>query len=805
MSFQKILLTTSAVLLSLAASAQSLNTSLQVINSLKANRYNKQVSRFDILNQSDKQIQEIGEKTSACGLPSKASAQKMLKEAMKKNPVLRRQAPAKTQNKAKYTANDTIFFDSFEGWKGDVMPWLPSNPNTWSTKSNIEDMTAYTRNDLCPTWTVFEGDGYYIPYATHGYQFLVCMFADDVYSADGKTLIAPAPMQDEWIVSPTINAVSATNYLSFDINYSPWSTHFFLENNDSVFDRTRVAYDVEVLITTNTRTASYDPEKYTCVYKLSTEVDKEIANVNLDDKNAVAKLLYMNWRHVQIPLKDYDGSNIRVAIRYTGTKGGSVLIDDFRVSDLLPVALYDRPEGSFYLGYSNESAVLYAKYALMPAYCKSVWTNYSNDDAETFEWRYNVNGISGTSTERDLVMPAAKPGPFVNWPTLQADAGRRSDVYQGGTYAGIKAGGNGSLYLDESVGTVNFNLGNWDPTKFNWYGPVGEGSVFGTGGGAFWAQMSNGAYNNVTGIANVFDAPTAPYVFNTVCQGFDDYFNLGATLACTVYKATDLGGGNLQIEDEVIAQTTVCQDNAARDGGHMLVFTFKEPLVIDCPIAISIEGLDETNVITAKPLAQALNHDNEKGYGFVLLRTAKGGITWIEIAGAMKQNEGAGNMAMSFCMGMNVTFPYVKSNDGDVFEVSKDGGNKSFDIETYFNPNGAGSDAVDPKWKVTCSDSWFKAETIVNEAAQTVSLKITADALPSNVEGRTGTVKITALGCEETITVLQGNAATAIESVNGFNNNEGTYTLSGLRINSADAKHGVFVEKKNGKFIKVIK
>lgn len=807
MSLQKILFAASAFALALTAGAQSLNTSLQTTNTLKANQYTKNVSRFNMLIQSDKQIKEIGERFSATGLPSRASAQQMLKAAMKANPKFRRNALAKSQNKAKYTASDTIFFESFEGWDKNTRPWIPSNPNNWSTKSNIDNITPYLSADLCPTWTVYEGDGYYIPYATDKYQFIACTFGQEVYDVDGKTLIAPAPQQDEWLVSPTINSISGTNYLSFDINYSAWNTHNFIEGTDTVFDPTRIAYDVEVLVTTSTRTASYDPEKYTCVYKLSTEADKEIASADMNNQEDVAKLVFMTWRHVQIPLKDFDGSNIRIALRYTGTKGGSILIDALRVSDLLPVALFDKPEGSFYLGHSNQAATLNAKVALMPAYRESKWTNYSNSDVQTYEWRYNVNGKSGTSKDYDLIMPASAPTALVEWPTLQVDAGRRSDVYKGGEYASVKAGGDASVYLDETVGTIKFNVGNYDPTKLKWFGPVGsDGSVFGTGGGAFWSSISNGAYNNVNGIANVFDAPTSPYVFNQVAQAFEDFFDLGATLACTVYKATDLGNGELRIEDEVIAQTTSFEDVAINGGGHMIVFNFKDVLEINSPIAISIEGFDDSNLVTAKPLGQALNHDNGKGYGFVLLRTAKGGITWMEIASAISQNDGAGNMAMSFCMGMNASFPYVHSNDGDVFAVANNGGTKTFDIETYWNPNGAGEGAVDPKWKVTCSDSWFKTETKVDEATSTVTISITADALPNSVEGRSGTVKITALGCSETISVLQGNATTAIESINANNSMaEGTYTLSGQRINSSDAKGGIFIVKKNGKFIKVIK
>lgn len=807
MSIKKNILVAGAVILSLTANAQSnVNTHLEVNNSLKTGRYERKISRFDQLKLTNSQIKSIGERFSANGLPTKESALKMLKAA-NIGKASKRKTVAKSARKANYTAADTIFWDSFEGWDGKTLPWLPSD-NKWSTKSNIENLTPYLSLGQCPTWTAFKGDGYYIPYARDGYQFIVCMFGDDVYGADGTSIIAPAPQQDEWLVSPAINAIKGTNYLSFDINYAPWDSHFFVDGNDSVFDPKRIAYDVEVLITTSTRSASYDAANYKCVYKISDEVDKLLPDIDLNDAESSAQLLYTRWQHVQIPLKEYDGNNIRIAFRYTGTKGGSVIIDALRVSDLLPVAMFDRPEGSFYLGHSDQGASLTGKFAVMPAYRESVWKNYSNEDAHDYEWRYNVNGTSGTSKETDLLLPASKPTGFENWPTLQANSGLRSDVFSGGEFSGIKSGGDGSIRIDESVGVIRFTLGNYDPTKFKWFAGVGtDGSAFGTGGGGYWSDMTNGQYVAVNGIANIFEAPTSPYIFNQVVQVFDDFFDLGAKLACTVYRVTDDGSGILTVEDEVIAQTMEFKDNDLRDGGHAVVFSFKEPMIIDTPIAISIEGLDDSNLLTALPLAQALNHDSNKGYGFVLLRTAKGGISWKEIAGALSQNEGAGNMAMSFCMGMNAIFPYIGSNDGDVYSVPKEGGEKSFDLETYWNPNGMGKEAVDPKWKVTCSESWFEAETIVNDAEQTVNIKITADELPASVKGRNGIVNISALGCSYDITVLQGDAVTAIESLNanGSGNAEGTYTISGQRINSADAKKGIFLQKKNGKYVKVIK
>lgn len=813
MSFRRIMMGVSIAAMSIAASAQTTVNSGMVSNSLKANRYNRPLGLNSVRNLPDEQLQKIGERVSANGFPAKAKAVRMIKEAESKiagKRLAKANGVSTPMAFANYQESDTLFWETFAAWDSEhSMPYVPTAPNRWATKSNIADITPYLSSGSCPTWTMYQGDGYYVPYATDGDYMLVCMFGEEAYGSDGTTVIAPAPMQDEWIVSPAINAIQGTNYLSFDICYSPYNTHSFVENGEDVFDMNRVAYDVEVLVGSNMRSASYNADDYESVYKLSSEADKQIIAAGNDDEK-LAQLLYMNWRHIQIPLSKFEGNNIRVAFRYTGTKGGAVMVDAIRVSDLLPTALFERPEGSLYLGYSPDAALLNVPFALMPAYRESVWTNYSNDDSKDFLWRYSVNGESGTSKERDLVMPAVNPSNFESWPTLQASAGVRVDEYNGGSITGIKAGGDASIYLDQTIGVVDFSVGNFNPVKLTWSAAVGQGqSAFGTGGESFWAQMSNYYYNKVNGIANVFEAPTSPYVFTQVIQAFEDFLSMGAKVACTVYRATDLGGGALRVEDEVIAQTTSITEKQITGGGTTVIFNFDKPVVIDCPIAISIDGFDDANLWTALPLAQALNHDSQKGYGFVILRNKNGNVEWVEIAGAMSANEDPSkNMEVSFCMGMNAIFPYIHSNDGDVFVVENAGGKKSFDIETYWNPNGAGAGAVDPKWTVTCSDNWFTAETVVDDNTKTVSLNVTANALPADVKGRHGSVTISALGCEEVITVLQGEDVTAVDGMTiagNVNGMDGVYTISGQRINSANAKNGIFLQKKNGKFEKVLK
>ncbi len=788
MLLRKILLGVSAVMLGLSANAQSL--SMQ-----NANRYNRPLGLNNVRNLPDNQLQKIGEHVTANAYPTRAAAKQMLKSA--KATARRKVAGAVAPKSvaANYQASDTIFWESFEGWDGNTMPWLPESPNKWTTKSNIADLTPYLQDGNCPTWTSYKGDGYYVPYSTDADNMLVCMFGTEVMSADGKTVIAPAPKQDEWIISPSINGINKTNYLSFDICYAPWNTHFFIEGEEEKFDANRIAYDVEVLVTSNTRTISYDSADYTQVYKLSEEVDKEIAGVDLDDDEAIGQLMYMNWHHIQIPLTDYDGKNIRVAIRYTGTKGASILIDAIRVSDLLPIAKYDIPQGAFYYGFSEKANLFNTKIALVPAFQPLTWQNYSNEDAKSFAWSYISNGEQATSTDKDLLMPAQKPTALVDMPVLTASSSERNNKFNGAYY---KVGGN-AHYSYSGPGMSfegDFYVGNFDPTKEFWTGQINANPAnpiyaFGTGGGAFYGELSNYYYNAVDGIGNFYEKPASPYVFSSVMLPLGDFFNLGATLACTIYKVENEN----TITDEVIAQATV-KTGQQIAGGWFLIFDFDRPLVIDDAIFILIDGFNNSNLMTLAPLSQAFNHDSGKSYAFVKLNTSEGKFAIVDVANLISGVGGGGNMNVSHCMGMNAVFPYVNSVEGDVFTVADAGEAKSFNIESYWEPKDL---------TISASDSWIKAETIVNEVEHTLAVKITADALDSGVKGRSGTVKIEGLGCSQTILVLQGEEVTGIKSVASTDNIDGTFTLSGQRINSADAKNGIFLVKKNGKFVKVLK
>lgn len=813
---KKILTGIAAAIVAITASAQNVATQ----TNLNKATYKGKIGLTHVRNASDAQLSAVGKHISSIAMPTKAQTAQMLKKAVANTPAKAKQDKAATTRSymaaANYASSDTLFHESWEGWDGQTFAWVPSS---WTRFENFDKSVYISEADgMCPTWMVFETDGYYMPYATDGRRVLMCMFGTEVLGADSTTVIAPAPEQNEWIVSPTVSAIQATNFITFDLAYSPLYSHLFVENNEPIIDMNRLAYDVEVLVTTSTRSASNNEANYTKVFKLSDVVDEMMSGADLKDSTTLALLMNMRWQHFKLPLKDFAGKNIRVAFRYKGSKAGTVLLDAVRISDMLPVAMFDRPEGSFYMGFSDEARLNYQKNVLMPAYTETQWTNYSNLDADTFLWSWKEGEETSTANDYDLILPARKPG-GMEWPTLQASADTRSDVFSGGAdvivnsmtihsdHGTAKIGGNALLSYNDGT-SFNFALGNFDPTKLYWLGEIsntGNAYAFGTGSGAFWAGMTNYKYNAVNGIANVYDTPAAPYVFNNVTLPLGNFFNMGAPIVCTVYKAKDLGFGALEVTDEVLGQASVTE-GAPISGGYILNFDFPNVMVIDHPIAISITGFDNPNLLDLAPLSQAKNHDSNRGYSFVLLKNqTSGGIWWCEIASALASVEGTGNMEISHCIGMNAVFPYMKSLDGDVVEALTTGETKTLDIDSYWYPEKKDAQDLMNGWTVECSDSWISTEVIIDEEAHKSLLKVTAEALPSGVEGRTATVTIKATGCQEVITIKQGETS-GIQGVtiDGFTTATGTYNIAGQRVNSNNAKNGIFIQNRGGKLVKTV-
>ena len=780
-----------AALLPIMANAQVANTA----NLEKSNTANYRVGLSHKLNLSKPDIKAIGEACTPYGYPAMdkvAIALNGHNASMTKtrNNIASKIAPT---NRTAYTASDTILFESFEAWDGSFN-WMPTD---W-TEFSASESTLSATNGYNTTWQAYQTDGYYAPYATNGAYVAMVQYGYDFYDED-STLIQLAPEQDEWIVSPAITDIQENNFLIFDLAYAPISMHLFYENEEEVVDFERNSFDLEVLVTTSTRRPTNDESVYTSVYKLS-EIVKNQINEAIEDTTKMAELMYFKWNHFALPLKDFAGENIRIAFRYKGKEGGTILLDAVRVSDKLPIAKFATPEGSFFYGFSQDGLWLgdQNKYTLLPADRESVWKNMSNEDADEFAWSYalpeDMETLNGKSTERDLVIPANRASGFYQFPELTATSSNRADADD---ITGLYKFGGNSAFDDGQGGSVLLGMTNWDPTKSYWWGQITEGKyLFGSGSEVFFGQ-TEGLTGKVTGVANYYDKPASPYVLTSVWLPLYKCQSLSKSLRfnCTIYKVAIEEDGTTTITDEVIANTfTTAGDVVLTSAGtYIMTFNFTDAVIIDEPVMIYIDGFQQKNLINIAPLAQPLPHDSDKNYALLSLETSNSSYILYPLEGLITNADGIGNAKSSFCIHSNAIFPYLYSIDGYTFEVPDAGGNKTFTCDTYFSPE---------DWTIEGMPEWCTLEKSLDESTGTVTLKFTAESMPSDMDGRSANVKITSLCNDITFTILQGSAITGIEGVDAQKSVMARIADNTLQLNYGDGINSVAVFNAAGVLVK---
>ncbi len=742
---------------------------LSLLPAMAQQQANLNVSNYRVglshkLKFTDDDIQAMGEKCTPYGLPTIKQTVEAVNSynttVFSKSRTAKSVAEAATRGA--YVAADTVMWESFESWDGSAFNYIPEG---W-TEFAASDSYVKADYGYNPTWSVYQTDGYNAPYATDGQYVGMISYGYDLYDED-SVLVQAAPEQDEWLVSSAVSAIASTHYLSFNLGYSPISMHYFMNGADFDVDFTRKSFDLEILVTTSTRRPSNDVADYVSVFKLSDVIANEIKEVGTDSVS-ISKLMSFTWHSFNLPLKQFAGEDIRVAFRYTGKNGGTVLLDAVRVSDLLPMAKYAVPEGAFFYGFSQEHYVVgqqQASAVLLPADRQSVWMNTSNSDSRTYEWAYFQDGDadsvpSGVFKEKNLVLPAHNACEMMYMPILTATGENRSNEF---TKTGVfKYGGNTAMTYGDIA--VVHGAGNYDLTKGHWTAPL-DGSnsrfLFGTGSESFWTQHNSNLTGKVTGVANWYEQPASPYIISRIWLPLAQFNSVTTNIKfnCTIYKCRINDEGILETTDEVIANTSTTSKSVKENqvnGSYNMVFDFENPVVIDQPVLIYIDGFQNTNLLTIAPLAQALGHDSGVNYALISLETKNKSYWMAPLENIITNADGVGNAATSFCISSNAVYPYLYSKEGYAFAAENAGGEKTFECDTYFAPD---------TWTVEGMPAWAKFDKIVDEATSSVKVKFTVEALPADVTGRSANVKVVSECNEMTFTLLQGDKAVAIEGV----------------------------------------
>ncbi|MDE7119890.1 MAG: choice-of-anchor J domain-containing protein, partial [Muribaculaceae bacterium] len=308
--------------------------------------------------------------------------------------------------------------------------------------------TDNTRHNLL--WRVTDNDSknvaLVIGYSAYEGNCFAHIISDVAYVTDEG--YHEPDFQDEWLVTPTITP-QTEDWLYFKLNYSPaWAVY-----SNTVGDFSARNNDLEVYVTTD------DGQTWVKLWNL---IDDEVKpNYTEEELRADLINLYRNYVPIYINLKDYVGSNVKLAFRFFGRMGQGMALDNVAVGVPMPVANYTLPGGVFMQQISCNNDFPATPTLLAPYGEEITWRNTSTDILRS-EWTYeDETGAKVTSPVKNLVTPAYGFNTTHMTPELMGFfESRESDPYHT-NFPQMQAGGFISGY-DQSGWNGEFAVGSTD-------------------------------------------------------------------------------------------------------------------------------------------------------------------------------------------------------------------------------------------------------------------------------------------------------------------------------------------------------
>ena len=643
----------------------------------------------------------------------------------------------------------STLYEGFEGYAGlNVAGWVPEG---WSQESKTEPAHAAPTDETstCLVWTGIE-DSYYTPaYSGECSEYIQVSIAD-------YTTGASSEQQDEWLISPAFKVASG-DYLSFYLYYSPAFTLL----NSTTFDFTGENNILEVQVSTDNG-ATWDK-----IWDVLPHAKSFTEDELWDDAGSIVR----NYYPMLVNLSNYVGKTIKLAFRYVGIDGESMMLDDITVGAVEPDAAVTAPDGVFPLGMSLEGYSLKYNYMLAPYNTALTWTN-SSVLYENSSWSYpDPESTGDTETEltaetTNLEAPAYPYGAYSS-PALvtsigasQSEEAKLGDYTQYGGQVYASDGAGGYLFFDAA-------LYNWDHVNAEKAEISYTNDIFGLGSdiSTRWTSLF-GSDVEITGMSFTVPAPAAPYTVSNLYVGIADASTLtdASTLYATLYKPNEDG------QYEAIAKATCLPSEfltKTNDGVAVTTADFQftqmvdgmevnEPVLIDDQIMVQISGdiADGEKalfymVFDSDPVATTPTYMDYKVSGsdseYSIQTTA---LTFAD-----------GSQATGFYAYLDVNYAWLNSDD-DAFEAAPAGESKIFDVDSYYNLADSDGNLLDD---ITVEgdglDEWYHlsyANATDDDAYAHIT--VTVDPLPEGTAIRSAYFDVNAYGFKKRFYVAQRSA-----------------------------------------------
>ena len=430
-------------------------------------------------------------------------------------------------------------------------------------------------------------------------------------------------------------------------------------------------------------------------------------------------------------------------------------------ADLNPIALYMRPQGYFKAGLTPKWEFYQANIMLGHAYEPAVWRNLSLE-SDAYLWKFENPDGSGTlltNTEENLEASYPYNLDGFEIPILTATGGGQSSIYQWGVYDDRLFLPGGNLDLDD--GTV-IGVGNYD-LSYN----IRSYTLKDEGGYAFGTTTDN----SIEGVANYFEKPVHKYVLTGVWAALGAFsFPAGTEFTMVIHRIANV---NDPFNDEDIIATATCttEDVEALGANEVFTMPFRKFVTIDPETGLKIETdyleIEDAILIEIK----GFNNIPGSEISFCVQEIDQDPIgenNAYLILAPDRSLGGYSGVYTSLLFNLEATYSFLFA-DSDTFTVPAAGGEKTFNVTSFYSP--------DEWWLEEALPEWLSDDFTFDSKTWDIQYTLSAEPLPANTNYREALVKIVTFGADMSILVQQGIttglSAVPVANVKVVNENNG--------------------------------
>lgn len=471
-----------------------------------------------------------------------------------------------------------------------------------------------------------------------------------------------------------------------------------------------------------------------------------------------------------VNISKYVGKNIKIAFRYYGINGESMMLDDVKVGEATPTAAATAPNAVFPIGFSLEGYNLsdgsgnVLNLALAPYKTSLEWTNVS-PAYESCTWTYpDEEGNETTSSSKNLEAPEYGFGQY-GAPSLVTKIGSKTSdaakLYDAVQYGGSVMINHGDSYLSFDAAMYDLNRLVSKKAKFSL---AGDG-VFGMGAtsDATWNQLLETEGMKVTGMGMFIPQPAAPYTLSSANAVV--YYTAGkltdkSQLKATVYKVEDDGSFTAMAEGYCSPSEFYKADE---DSNTKAIFYFEREidglptqaeLFVDYPIVIQFsadlaegEEFDFVNAFDSAP-------DEVENNVYVFFNDAEGTRKMINTTALSFED---GSAAAGLYASFDATYSWLRS-DEDAFEAKPAGESKTFDLDSYYNLVSSKGENLATATGEGLGD-WYTVSFANGSGTEPAKMTVTVNALPEGTDVRSSYFDVEVFGMKKRFYVAQHSEA----------------------------------------------